>query len=424
MIGLADCNNFFVSCERSVDSSLEGKAVVVMSNNDGCIVARSNEAKAMGIKMGQPVFEVKDLVNSGKLIAISGHHLLYRDISFQIHDIFRRYVPSTIDYSVDEAFLDMSGISPENIEEIAIEICETCLREMRIPVTIGISLSKTLAKVMTESCKKRGQKVGILTDQREIDILLNNLSIRDLWGIGRRLAKRLYQYGVFTVGDFAQKDRNWVKANFGVNLEKSWLELHGTNCIELNHVGRNIQDSISETRTFPTDINDFDYLRARIAIYAADCAKKLRKMNAVCHSVSTFLRTNRFHTKNGVHYPEITIRLASPSDRTSIIAESAIIGLSRIYSRDLSYKRAGVILYDIKPKLAVMGSLFESYDNQQNEKPNKMIPSLVKVLDSLNSDISHPLIRLASQLTKGHPGHNDGYSSSFQYPGMPSDIID
>ena len=170
MIGLADCNNFFVSCERSVDSSLEGKAVVVMSNNDGCIVARSNEAKAMGIKMGQPVFEVKDLVNSGKLIAISGHHLLYRDISFQIHDIFRRYVPSTIDYSVDEAFLDMSGISPENIEEIAIEICETCLREMRIPVTIGISLSKTLAKVMTESCKKRGQKVGILTDQKEIDI--------------------------------------------------------------------------------------------------------------------------------------------------------------------------------------------------------------------------------------------------------------
>lgn len=155
MIGLADCNNFFVSCERSVDRSLENRAVVVMSNNDGCVVARSNEAKALGIKMGQPAFEIRQLVNSGKVIALSGQHLLYRNISLKIHDIFRRYAPRAIDYSVDESFLDMTGIPDNMLQEIGEAICKTCWDEMRIPVTIGFASTKTLAKIVTEACKKK-----------------------------------------------------------------------------------------------------------------------------------------------------------------------------------------------------------------------------------------------------------------------------
>ncbi|MDE5712807.1 MAG: SOS mutagenesis and repair protein UmuC, partial [Muribaculaceae bacterium] len=154
MIGLADCNNFFVSCERSVDPSLEGRAVVVMSNNDGCIVARSNEAKALGIRMGQPAFEIRDLISSGQVIALSGQHLLYRDISLKIHDIFRKFVPHAIDYSIDESFLDMKGIPDNMLPAIGNEICRTCWNDMRIPVTIGFAQTKTLAKIITEYCKK------------------------------------------------------------------------------------------------------------------------------------------------------------------------------------------------------------------------------------------------------------------------------
>lgn len=168
MVGLADCNNFFVSCERTLDPSLEGRPVVVLSNNDGCAIARSNEAKRLGVKMGQPAFELRDLIESGKLIALSGNHILYRDISRKVHRLFRRFVPSAIDYSVDESFLDFSGIPAGNLRQIAEEITEACRKELGIPVTIGIAATKTLAKVATHICKKRNRRTGILTDHKEI----------------------------------------------------------------------------------------------------------------------------------------------------------------------------------------------------------------------------------------------------------------
>lgn len=416
MTGLADCNNFFVSCERTVDRSLEGKAVVVGSNNDGCVVARSNEAKALGIKMGQPVFEIRDLINSGKVIAISGHHLLYREISLKVHDIFRRYAPSTIDYSVDEAFLDMTGVPVESLMEIGLEINRACWEEEHIPVTIGFAKTKTLAKIVTETCKKLRKPAGVLTDKDETMEILRSLPISELWGIGRRLTKRLYQAGVFTIADFANKDRNWVRKNLGVNGERSWLELHGVKCIELSHVERRLQDSISESRTFPEDINDFDYLRARIAIYGADCAKKLRAMNGLCSVVAVFLRTNRFHPEKGVYAPELSVRLPRPTDDTMTIVNAGIFLLDKIYNPDVMYKRAGILLSEIIPATSYVGSLFDEYQTaSHNQKPADN-SRLMNVVDRLNRSVGPQVLKLASQLTKGHPGHNDGYSSSFQAP--------
>lgn len=413
MTGLADCNNFFVSCERTVDPSLIGKAVVVGSNNDGCVVARSNEAKKIGIKMGQPIFEIRDLISSGKVIAISGHHLLYREISIKVHDIFRRFVPSAIDYSVDEAFFDMNGIPVRELEEIGRAIVCACMDEVGIPVTVGFASTKTLAKIITEVTKKTGNSVGLMIDREQTFSILESLPISELWGVGRRLSKRMYQSGIYTIADFSRADRAWVRSSFGVNGERSWLELNGTPCIELSHVERIMQDSISETRTFPFDVDDIDYIRSRIAIYASDCAAKLRKMNGACRSVTTFLRTNRFHTENGIYCPEATSVFATPCSDTTLIVRSAIDCLEKIYSPKVAYKRAGVLLGDISRIEAYSPSLFQSVSVSDFEASSQ---SLMKVVDSLNDNIGHPMLRLASQLTKGHPGHNDGYSSSFQAP--------
>lgn len=414
MTGLADCNNFFVSCERTVNPSLESRAVVVLSNNDGCVVARSNEAKALGIKMGQPAFEIRDLTNSGQVVALSGHHLLYRDISLRVHAIFKRYVPHAIDYSVDESFLDMDGIPVETLPEIGAEICKACMEEAHIPVTIGFAPTKTLAKIITEHCKKQRRNVGLLRNAEEALGIMRLTSVSDLWGVGHRLSKRLYQNGIFTIADLYFKDRGRVKSLMGINGEKSWLELHGIPAIELNHVERILQDSISETRTFPTDVYDYDYIRARIAIYSTHCAAKLRAMNGVCSQVTTFLRTNRFHPEKGVYCPEFSICMSRPTNVTSEIVRAAIAALQNIYSPMVAYKRGGVLLSGISNQQAVCRSLFDDSDFSSDQTQENS--ELLKAIDNINRIPGVPSIRLASQITKGTPGHNDGYSSSFQAP--------
>lgn len=414
MVGLADCNNFFVSCERAVDPSLDGVAVVVLSNNDGCVVARSNESKKLGVKMGQPAFELKDMINSGKIVPYSGNHILYREKSLKVHDIFRRFVPETIDYSVDESFFNLDGIPDEALPEIGQTICDTVWREERIPVTIGFAPSKTLAKIATEIGKKRGERVVLLTPGSELDAILDSLDISELWGIGRRLSKRLFIKGVFTIGDFARKPVAWIRQELGVNGERSWMELHGIPCIELEHVGRQRQDSISETRTFPEDVDDFDYLRARIAIYCAHVSKRLRSMEAECGELTVFLRTNRFHTERGYFAPEIKMRFTPSTDDAVAITTAAVEGLVKIFNPNLKYKRAGVVLSKITPRRALTPSLFEDIQevNEMTEKSRK----LMKTVDELNVGVKEHLVKLASQLTKGHVGHNDGYSSSFGAP--------
>lgn len=411
MIGLADCNNYFVSCERAVNPSLEGRAMVVLSNNDGCAIARSNEAKRLGVRMGQPAFELREMIMKGELLAFSGNHLLYREISLRIHDIFRRYAPVTMDYSVDEAFLLMDGIPDSELACIGSEICRVCRAEERIPVTIGFAPSKTLAKVAAERGKKQGQQVVVLSDRKEIGEILSEMPINDLWGIGRRLSKRLYLSGIYTIGDFAAKDKMWVRGNLGVVGERSWRELHGESCIELEHLERPRQDSISESRTFPTDIDDYDYLRSRIAIYCGHVARRLRTMNGECRSVSVFLNTNRFHTDREYSSPSASARFDIPVSDTSVITNTAIRLLDTIFDSDCCYKRAGVILADITPAGVLAPTLFEEFEERR--KATVKSRKLMSAIDRLNGTVGKSVMKLATELTQGHIGHNDGYSSSF-----------
>lgn len=413
MVGLADCNNFFVSCERTLNPALENRAVVVLSNNDGCVVARSNEAKRAGIKMGQPAFQIKDRIQSGEIVALSGNHLLYRDISLKVHDIFRRYAPATLDYSVDEAFLIMDGIPYKELQTIGEAIAANCWDELHIPVTIGFAPSKTLAKIVSESCKKRGQRVGVLTNAKEGRPMMQKMSISELWGIGRKLSKRLYTSGIYTIADFADKELAWIRATLGINGERSWRELHGEHCIELSHVQSTLQDSVSESRTFPEDVEDYDYIRARIAIYAADCSKKLRAMGGECQILGVMLQTNRFHHERGNAHPQGSVRFYEPTSDTVIISNAAISILERIFIPGLPFKRAGVWLGEIVPTKSVIPSLFDSQESIRDKASRSL---LMKAIDNINFVPGLPVLKLASQITQGHLGHNDGYSSTFQAP--------
>lgn len=411
MFGLVDCNNFFVSCERTLNPDLEGEAVVVLSNNDGCAIARSNEAKKLGVKMGQPAFELRDLIIRGELKAISGNHVLYRDVSIRIHDIFRNFAPIVLDYSVDEAFLDMKGIPEEQLRIIGKAIYDTCLKKEKIPVTIGFAPTKTLAKIATVVGKKNKINVVILKNTQEIYEVLSHCPVQDIWGVGRRLAKKLYFKGIYTAADFFNLDRKWVRGEMGVTGERLWHELHGESCIELEHIERKRQDSVSESRTFPVDIDDYDFIRSRLAIYCGHVSKRMRSMNAQCGGITIWLCTNRFHLNRGYAAPAASAEFKPPTVDSALIVNAALNLFDRIFKPGTLYKRAGVVLTNLTPALTLAPTLFEDLEKQRLEQLKSR--TLMSAIDRLNKGCSNHILKLASELTKGHIGHNDGYSSSF-----------
>ena len=381
MTGLVDCNNFFVSCERTVHPELIGKAVVVLSNNDGCIIARSNEAKALGIRMGQPFFEVKDMVRSGKLTALSGHHQMYQAISRQVHDIFHRYVPRCIDYSIDEAFLDFSGFPVAELEYIGTHLANACMEEARIPVTVGIAPTKTLAKLVTHCCKRSGRNVGVAASASELDATLRQIAVNEIWGIGRRLGKRLYASGIFTADQLAAKDVGWVRASMGVVGERLWRELHGEPCVELEALDRIEQEMISHTRTFPSDTDDYEYIRERVCWFAEQCASKMRQMKARCRRIEVFLRGNRFNDSTAWFRPSAAATFALPTADAGEIITAALRLLDSIFDPDALVKRAGVMLSEFSYARAYTPSLFEA-PAKELKRRNSM--PLQKAIDEIN----------------------------------------
>lgn len=319
-----------------------------------------------------------------------------------------------MDYSVDEAFLDMDGIPGSALREIGEAIWQCCWEKEHIPVTIGFAPTKTLAKIATEVGKKSGLHVLVFPTAESSYDKCDELPISELWGMGRRLTRRMYMSGVYTIGDFIRRPVEWVRATMGVVGERSWRELHGESCIMLEHLDRTLQDTISETRTFPEDVDDYDYLRARVAIYCAHVSKRLRQMAGECREISVFLRTNRFHPERGISTPGATYVLDEPTADASRITAVAVRLLDNIFNPGMAYKRAGVVLSRITPSRPPEASLFDEGNRQllQTIRSRK----LMQAIDNLNVGAGPHRVKLASQLTKGHPGHNDGYSSSFGAP--------
>lgn len=395
MYALADCNNFFVSCERAFQPQLEGRPVVVLSNNDGCVVARSNESKAMGIKMGTPFFQIKNLADSGKLEVRSSNYTLYGDMSARVMRILREAVPRIEVYSIDEAFLDLSGIPSDRWRELCLGLVRKIRQWTGIPVSIGIAPTKTLGKIASHFAKRYSGYRGVCimdSDEKRIKAL-KLTPIDDVWGIGWRCAPKLMAMGVRTAFDFTQRPVSWVQKHMGVQGVRTWKELQGTCAVADEREER--RKSICTSRSFAEMITSKEELSLRISDFAGICARKLRQEKSVAGRVSVFAHTNRFREDLGQYYPFAEERPQTPASSTQQIVGAALRCLDRIYKEGYAFKRAGVIVDEISADDAVQGSLFET-DRSLLEKEDRVS----QIMDRFNAPGSN-VLRLATQ----RPGH-------------------
>ncbi len=408
MYALVDCNNFFVSCERVFRPDLEGKAVVVLSNNDGCVVSRSNESKAMGIKMGTPFFQLKSMTDSGRLVAFSSNYALYGDLSHRVMSILAEAVPKIEIYSIDEAYLSLEGIAPEKIPQLCRELVIKVRKWVGIPVSIGVAPTKTLAKVAARFAKKYSGYRGVcmIDNEEKRCKALELTEIADVWGVGRRLAPKMEQKGIKTAADFADRPRKWGEENFNITTHWTWEEVHGKVCVEEEKEER--RKSICTSRSFAEMIEDERELGLRISDFAAVCARKLREEGSAAYDVTSFMYTNRFREDLQQYFPSATIRLPVAASSSQEIVAAALKALKIIYREGYKYKKAGVIVSTIVADDAVQASLFD-FDDQLRKKQDK----LSKIIDSVNASGSSSLLRLATQRS-GH--YADGIRSDHRSP--------
>lgn len=393
---LVDCNNFFVSCERAFQPELEGKPVVVLSNNDGCVVARSNESKAMGIKMGTPFFKIRDKVESGNLIVRSSNYSLYGDLSSRVMSILAAAVPKIEIYSIDEAYLCVDGIDKKKLEVLCPELVRRIRKWVGIPVSIGIASTKTLAKVANHFAKKYPGYRGvcrIVTEEQRVKAL-KLTPIGDVWGIGRRVAPRLLAMGLTTAFDYVSMPQDWVYKNLGLGGLRVWNELNGKESVEEER--DEARQSICTSRSFAETITDIQELSARVSDFAAKCAEKLRHDGTAAYCINTFLYTNRFREDQPQDFPDATIRLDMPASSTQEVVSAALKALKLIWKPGFEYKKAGVVVFDIVNRDERQLTLFET-DSAKKEKQDV----LSQVMDNVNVSSGQNVLRVATQ----RPGH-------------------
>ena len=389
MIALVDINSAYCSMIKCFRPDLEGKPVIVLSNNDGCIVARCQLAKDIGIKMGQPLFELKELIKKHKVQYFSSNYALFDSMSGRVMRTLSKFTPIMEVYSIDEAFLDLSHM-PFNLGEYAQEIQYTLRKNMGIPVGIGVGQTKVLAKVANHIAKKhpsyKSKGVFVLEPEERSQILAE-FPIEEVWGIGSQHAKRLWAAGVKSAFDFTQLPENWVKKEMSIVGLRLLRELKGQSCLPLE-VFAKARKNICTSRSFPKDLESKSILSEAVSNFAAKCAFKLRKEKSCAGVVTVLIGTNRFH---GTTYysNSLTLTLPVAANDTSTIIHYALKGLNTIFRPGYKYKKAGVLVSNIVPEANIQGSLFES----QNENKSKAM----QVVDRLNSYMGSEKIKIASQ---------------------------
>ena len=391
MFGLCDCNNFFVSCERVFDPSLNGKPVVVLSNNDGCVVSRSNEAKALGVKMGQPLYQIRDFAKSNNIVVRSSNYHLYGDMSQRVMATLKQHVPSIEIYSIDEAFLQLECYPTDKLKQFGEELARIVRRNTGIPVSIGLSHTKTLAKVASKLCKRYPKLNSACLMQRDEDIqkVLDKFPVEDIWGIGRRHGKMLKECNIKTASDFARLGREWIENRMGVTGLRTWMELHGTPCIDFSHEIADKQ-SIMVSRSFSKELYDLSDLHGTITTFASIAAEKLRKQGSVAQEMQVFIITNRHRDDQPQHYECGQVHFTTATDSTLEIVKAATKELQRIYRKGYGYKKSGVRLSRISSSNAVQGTLFDTIDRTKHK-------ALMQTMDHINSRIGHESVKLVSQ---------------------------
>ena len=390
MYGLLDCNNFYASCERVFNPSLNGVPVVVLSNNDGCVIARSAEAKTLGIPMGEPAFKLKELIESNQVNVFSSNYALYGDMSHRVMNTIAEFVPDMEVYSIDEAFLLLNGFENVDLKVFGGKMVRTVHRNTGIPVSLGIAPTKTLAKVANKFAKKYKNYKGVCiidTDEKR-EKALKLTEIGDVWGIGRRYAKTLQYHSVNTAWDFTQRTKGWVRQTMGVVGERIWLELRGTACLEMETPKS--KKSICTSRSFGEKLTELPQISEAVANFAAACAEKLRAQHSYGCVLTVFIHTNPFATNQAQYYNQTTMQLPVPTNDTTELVDYALRGLTSIFAKGYRYKKAGVIISEIVPERPLQGDLF---DTRNREKFNKVMC----VMDSLNASYGKQKVKIAAQ---------------------------
>ena len=393
MYGIIDCDNCYVSCERVFRPDLKDKPVVVLSNNDGCVVARSNEAKKMGIKAGTPYFQLAEQFPNQKIVVFSSNYELYGELTSRVVSIIRKEAPAYFRYSIDECFVYLDGMEKIDLKAWGEELHKKIKRNVGMPVSIGLAPNKTLAKMASHFAKKyQGYRHCCMIDSDEKRIkALKLYPIDEVWGIGRRYAARLEALGVKTAYDFAEHNQTWVKATFNnIVIERTWRELNGEDCVPNEEMAK--KKSICTSRSFNGMITDLDGLRTHVSNYAARCAEKLRQQGTVASIVGVFLNTNAFREDLPQYWNFQEMRLVTPSSSTITIVKAANEVLQKLYRQGYHYKKAGVIVMGIGPNSHIQQDLFD-INAEQFEKMKR----LDAVIDRINKVNGTETIVLGSQ---------------------------
>jgi len=418
MYGLVDCNNFFVSCERVFDPRLNGKKVVVLSNNDGCVIARSNEAKAAGIPMGCPAFKIKEHTDPRQVIQLSARHILYRDLSNRVMKILGQEVANVQQYSVDEAFFILPHIDAETSHRQMAEMVKKIKQYVGIPVSVGFAPSRTLAKIANHIAKRDSQitdGVYWLIRPEAIDIILRRTPIEDVWGIGRRLAASLKARGIMTAGEFVKMPPSLVRSQYSVTLERTQRELMGHDCQAANPVDI-AHKTIMTSRTFGKVLTNRDEIADAIVSFAERTARQLRDEGGVAGSVMTYVRGDHFREDLPFYSNSCQLMLDTPSSDTMTIVRQALNAFNNIWRDGFGYRKAGVMVLDIQRNNGIQLNVFDSEDHGKLRR-------LMNSIDGINNMYGRRSVKLAPGVQRGewapNQNHFQGQSKTLHiYTGM------
>ena len=386
-IALVDCNSFYVSCERLFNPKIRKKPVVVLSNNDGCIISRSNEAKALGIKMGEPYFKAKEIILKNNVQVFSSNYSLYGDLSRRVMRTLKRFNVDIEIYSIDEAFLDMTNFSDKEVEEVGKEIRSTILQWTGIPTSIGIAQTKTLSKVANHIAKKKKTGVTSLIGLENIDPILEKVEINDVWGVGRQLTKFYNKNGIYNAKQLKNKSNTWIKKNSNVLGSRTAMELRGVPCIDLEKTPSK-RKSCVVSRSFGKRVEKLQEMKEAVANYSLNASEKIRSESLNAKSITIFIRTSPFQSRFGYYSNSKTIDFPIATDNSIEIVKAAIEGLESIFKNGYRYQKAGIILTGL--------SNSNEGENLFSSEKDKKIGNLMRSIDKTNYRYGRSTLSLAS----------------------------
>jgi DNA polymerase V len=386
-LALVDCNSFYVSCERLFNPRIRKKPVVVLSNNDGCIISRSNEAKALGIKMGEPYFKAKDIIIKNKVEVFSSNYSLYGDLSRRVMRTLKRFNTEIEVYSIDEAFIDLSNFPDQDIEKVGKEIRETVLKWTGIPTSIGIAKTKTLSKVANHIAKKKISGVTSLIGIENIDPILEKIDINDVWGVGKQLTKFYQKNGIYNAKQLKNKSNSWIKKSSNVLSSRTAMELRGIPCINLETTTTK-RKSCVVSRSFGKRVEKFQELKEAVANYCLNASEKIRSESLVTKAITVFVRTSPFQRNFGYYSNAKTLDFPIATNNSIEIVKTAVSILESIFKNGYQYQKAGVMLTGLRND--------DGRKNLFSSERDQKIGNLMRSMDNTNHRYGRSTLSIAS----------------------------